>query len=226
MRRFWIAAASVLKFAAVSFLVLFVLGYSGRISLILYVIPTLALSAFYWRHFTKWIGLAWVVGLALALTPLHVTFDSQFPDGVWVRSIVAGLLSGPVPREDGVPRFWWTGSCIVGMNDPTWMIVIGTGGSREAMAEAYTYEMEDSDTRRVVYEALMDGVASGTRGESYEMVELYADAWNGPDECVSLEADGRMGSFSIRGSHCESPNVFEVTWGTSDPEDGMIRPVE
>ena len=65
-------------------------------------------------------------GTALTLAPIDVRFDSRFPPGVWVRPFTYGLRFDPVETDAaGVPVTYWTGSCMVPLNAPDRILIIG-----------------------------------------------------------------------------------------------------
>lgn len=226
MRYAWRVVRPVIKLAFLSFALLFSLALIGRLSVVLFAIGALTSRALFWRHRVRWIAPAWAFVLALSVAPIDVTRDATFPDGVWVRPVVAGLLIGPIPREDGVPAIWWTGSCIVGLNDPVWMIVFGTGGSRHEMAARYEFQDDDFETKEQIDEAVRVAWQLEYTTGSFDSFDVYEVAFNEKGGCITLETVGRGKSFAIRGFHCKSPHVFEAVWANGRWEEGLVEDLE
>jgi len=127
--RLFSALASV---ALATILVGFTAAYGGRLTVFFVAIASLITLAVVRRRrvlMVPWVWTAAVgLGAVLASLPYDVRFDSRFPPGVYVRQASWGLLMYGVPEdENGVPEFWWSGSCILPMNAPERVIVFGTG---------------------------------------------------------------------------------------------------
>ena len=80
----------------------------------------------------RWIAPYWAMTLLLTaglyVTPFDVKVDRTFPIGIWMRTPVWGLPSGPAPRDHrGVPEYWLAGSCIVPRDPPRQVLVVGLG---------------------------------------------------------------------------------------------------
>ena len=218
MKVFTPAAAKRLEFlTALGFLIFAVL--SGRVLLLGFVLTGLIAFSVVRRKRPRKIPhlcASFALGcLWLTFVPVDIRFEDSFPRGVWVRPAVWGLLMGPVPRDDqGVPRFWWAGSCIVPSFPPQYVVVVGLGESTEVMAEQYRWQDEDWETRlridevRYAYEMHFIGHA---QYPDLGLEELRAGHLITQDDCVSLETEVSDDIYVIRGTHCESPHVFEIT---------------
>jgi len=227
MKVFTPAAAQRLEFlTALSFLIL--AGLSGRILLFGFVLTGLIAFSIVRRIRPQKIPHVWAsfaLGcLWLTFVPVDIKFEDSFPRGVWVRPAVWGLLMGPVPRDDhGVPRFWWAGTCIVPHSPPPYVVVVGLGESTEVMAEQYRWQEEDWETQlridEVRYAYEMHFIQHSTYPD-VDLDELRAEYLISYDDCVSLETEVSEGFYAIRGTHCESPHVFEITNERGHLEDG------
>jgi len=225
VRHLWQVVRPIIRLAFLSVILLIVLGLTGRLTVFLYAIGVLIGRAFLWRRRARWIGPTFVIGFVLAVLPIDIVRTSDFPDGIWIRPISAGYLTGPVPRDNGVPEFWWQG-CIIGFNDPQLMIVFGTGGSRKQMAADFRYQMEDFETQERIREAVDAAWDLEFSNGSFDLFDSYDEEFNDNESCVSLETVGKGSDFSIQGFHCESPHAFKAVWYDGRWEEGPVQKVE
>lgn len=203
---------------------------TGRTSVLLLGLTSLIALSVLKRTRPLWIAPMWGVvlplGFALTAIPFDVRFSHGFPNGVWVRPYVAGLVTY-VPRDvNGVPEFYWKGSCISYSSDPDQVFVVGLGGSREAMADEYRYSVPDTEVKDQIREAMYAYESYFAENGTYAGLDLGESEWFEPAECVTLEHEGNEDFYVIRGSHCNSPHVFEVTLEFEHPESGKVRRVE
>ena len=112
------------------FLLVLVLAFSGRMSAVYVALAALVSLGVVRRLKVRSVPWVWsaAIGLGAVLTalPYDVRFDTRFPPGVHVREFTWGLLAQPVPVDaEGVPEFWWSGSCMTPPNAPEKVVVIG-----------------------------------------------------------------------------------------------------
>jgi hypothetical protein len=227
-------STAVVKFVIGIFtlvLLFLVVAYTGRQSVFILGIVSLLGLALLKRtrplSIAPFWGLVIPLGIGLTLIPIDVKFDGSFPDGVWIRPAVWGLLSGPIPRDaEGVPKFWWSRSCIVFGNEPRWALVVGHGGSREAMAEKYRYESDDFQTGSQIDRAVDAYFQYYADHDTYAGLDLVDSEYYEDSDCVTLESEGYDDFFVIKGTHCRSPHVFEMTMEDGHPEWGKVRRVD
>ncbi|MFC1530951.1 hypothetical protein ACFL5T_01715 [Gemmatimonadota bacterium] len=229
MKRLTAVARFVVGLFTLAFLMLLSV-YTGRIMVVLLGVATLVVFSILRSTRPLWIAPMWGVviplGIGLSLVPVDVKFDRDFPNGVWVRPAVWGLLAGPIPREAGVPVIWHSGSCIVYGNEPDWALVVGLGGDRKAMAEKYRYQTPDLEIREQIREAALAHESYFAEHGTYAGLDLNESQWFEAVDCVTLEHEGNEDFYVIRGSHCDSPHVFEMTTDFELPESGKVRRVE
>lgn len=211
--------------------VLLLLAYVGRTSVLLLGLSSLVALSVLKRTRPLWIAPMWwgvlPLGVVLASIPLDVKFSHDFPTGVWVRPAVWGLLAEPVPRDvHGVQEFWWSGSCIVYGNEPEKVLVIGLGGDGDVMAEEYRYSAPDIEVKDQIRDAMLAYETHFAEHDTYAGLDLSQSEWFEAVDCVTLEHEGNEDFYVIRGSHCNSPHVFEVTLEYEHPEAGKVRRVE
>lgn len=130
MRHLWRPVVFAIKLVLLAIILASVFAFTGRFSVLLLAIGTLIGLTALRRWKPLWIAPMWAFvlasGTALTLTPIDVRFDSRYPPGVTVRPLTYGLRFDPVPTDAaGVPVEYWTGSCMVPLNAPDRILVIG-----------------------------------------------------------------------------------------------------
>ncbi|MCK5484505.1 MAG: hypothetical protein KAJ13_12405 [Gemmatimonadetes bacterium] len=130
MKHFWRPVVFLIKLVLLAFVLLSVFAFTGRFSVFLLAIGTLTGLTIFRRRKPLWIAPMWAfvlaTGTALTLAPIDVRFDSRFPRGVSVRPFTYGLRFDPVETDAaGVPVTYWTGSCMIPLNAPDLVLVIG-----------------------------------------------------------------------------------------------------